>query len=105
MINVHLMNSIFDAAMGGKPCTSKTLLKLKRRYPNIISHITDETKQGGSNECFPRQGDGYWIYLKPGYICESLECHFVHEWTVKDCLEAFKSVKPCHCNDCKEMKG
>jgi hypothetical protein len=28
----------------------------------------------------------YWINLKEGYICESMECGTIHEATIKECL-------------------
>jgi len=28
----------------------------------------------------------YWIYLKEGYICKSMDCSIIHERTVKSCL-------------------
>lgn len=35
--------------------------------------------------------DGIWVQLVPGYNWDGCSC--VHEWTVKDLLESFKSVQ------------
>ena len=37
--------------------------------------------------------DGYWIYLAAGYICGDLDTTVVHEWTVRDLLLSFGSVR------------
>lgn len=46
--------------------------------------------------------DGYWVYLKSGFICAASECHAVHEWTMRALWASFKTVKPCMCKDCKK---
>lgn len=48
--------------------------------------------------------DGYWIYLKTGFICDESETHAVHEYTVKDLVRSFKSVRVCACQDCKSKE-
>ena len=37
-------------------------------------------------------GDGYWIYLKEPYYCQSMELPSIHEYTLKECSEMFKHV-------------
>ena len=46
--------------------------------------------------------DGWWVYLKNGFICEDSETHAVHEWTLKDLRRSFGSVRVCECQDCKK---
>ena len=36
--------------------------------------------------------DGYWIYLKEPYYCQSMELPSIHEYTLKECSEMFKDV-------------
>ena len=56
-----------------------------------VEEVGDETSSG----------DGYWVYLKPGYRDGLSECHAVHEWTIKSLIGAFRFVEPCNCADCK----
>ena len=41
-------------------------------------------------ECDPYDGGNYgekpsyWVYLAPGYICPEMECHTIHEDTLKE---------------------
>lgn len=34
-----------------------------------------------------RDGDGYWIHLKRGWICEGMDCGTIHEDTIALCAE------------------
>lgn len=45
-------------------------------------------------------GDGYWLYLKPGWSRWG-EVHSVHEWTIKDLIAAILEVERCECLECK----
>ena len=36
-------------------------------------------------------GDGYWIYLKDGWISSRTECSTVHEWTIEDAINDLKN--------------
>lgn len=29
----------------------------------------------------------YWIFLKGGYVCVSMECHTIRESTIRQCLD------------------
>ncbi len=60
----------------------KTLLKLKAKYPEIIADLIDETGED----------NGYWIYLKSGYVCPEMECGIIHERTIRECAKLFKTV-------------
>lgn len=59
----------------------KTIASLPQKYLDAISSTSDERK------C----GDGFWIYLKDGYI-SNLECGTIHEWTIADCIAELKAA-------------
>lgn len=75
---------------------SKVLNRLMESKPNTIDEILDETDDD----------NGYWIYLKRGWAT-NLEYgrHSIHEDTVKGCLDVFKSVIECECEDCISGNG
>ena len=70
----------------------KTLSDLLAKHPDKIDEISDESWND----------DGYWVYLKPGWICSSSETHCVHEWDMADLKSAFRDVVVCDCEDCKK---
>ena len=35
-------------------------------------------------------GEGYWVYLKEGYICDDMECGTIHEANLKDVAKMLK---------------
>ena len=49
--------------------------------------------------------DGYWIHLKPGWYSPDMECHTIHEYTVKAALAALRRTEPCTCRECREHAG
>ena len=63
-----------------------------RKWHAIIDDVSDERSNG----------DGYWVYLKSGYINTSQDVHLVHEDTLRECAEYLRhDVKPCNCSDCE----
>jgi len=70
----------------------KALDALQSMNRMMITEITDERAEGS----------GYWIYLHPGWIAPS-ETHFIHEYTVRDVLDAFRNVQPCCCEECTQL--
>ena len=46
-------------------------------------------------------GDGYWIYLKPGWWLPHMETHCIHEYTQAACLDEFKEVRPHEDTECE----
>lgn len=64
-------------------------------YATYIDEIEDYRSQG-------KDGDGYWVHLKYGYINTQSETHSIHEDNISQCLEIFKSgfIKPCGCQEC-----
>ena len=74
----------------------KTLQRLVARYPDKIEEVSDEDQMG----------NGYWLYLKPGWIRDSCdEVHSVHEWNMRDLAVAMRRVAPCDCNECQSIKA
>lgn len=66
-----------------------------RTWHGIIDEVSDERSNG----------DGYWIYLKPGWIDTMFEVHMVHEDTLAECADQLRnSVEPCTCRDCVEYR-
>ena len=74
----------------------KTLQALCDRYPDKIELVSDES----------RSGDGYWLYLRPGWIRERCDVvHSVHEWNMRDLKQAMRQVVPCECEECQTLKA
>lgn len=42
-----------------------------------VSSVSDERSMG----------DGVWVYLKANFVNTHLECHTIHERTVRECCE------------------
>ena len=49
-------------------------------------------------ECDPYDGanggPSYWVYLAPGWICPLMECHTIHEDTLKELRIYIRSIEP-----------
>lgn len=43
-------------------------------------------------------GDGYWVYLHPGW-CKEPELNSIHEETPLECLRELRYIHPCRCSD------
>jgi hypothetical protein len=71
--------------------TIKTPASLKR-----FDHLIDEVEDDRGDE------NGYWIYLKYGWINPLHEIHMVHEDTLKRCAEVLAEVVKCECAECIE---
>ena len=39
-------------------------------------------------------GDGYWVYLKPGWYNPVDGLTMIHEWNVRDVLAKYRQIKP-----------
>ncbi len=52
-------------------------------------------------ELLEKDSDGYWAYLKPGFISD-METHMVHEDTVKELMEGIRGIEECDCEDCQK---
>lgn len=68
------------------------------RFAKYIDSIEDYRSQGPD-------GDGYWVHLKPGWICTLTEVHSVHEDNITQCLEVFKAgfLDECCCAECQRI--
>lgn len=73
--------------------TSKKL-NLPKSLQRFASKITDVSDERGS-------GDGYWVYLKKGWINTLSETHCIHEDTITDCAKEMRFVEVCHGECCK----
>jgi hypothetical protein len=47
--------------------------------------------------------DGWWIYLKPGFIVSDERTHAIVEEKKSDALRKMSLVEPCKCDACKTM--
>jgi len=61
---------------------NSTNIRIPKKYEKYIKEVWSE--QG--------TGDGYWADLIECCMCWDTECHFVHEWTVKDFLKSLQSI-------------
>jgi hypothetical protein len=48
-----------------------------------------------------RDVDGWWVYLKPGWIVVNDWTHAIVEDRKRDALGKMSQVVPCDCEDCK----
>ena len=60
---------------------SKQISRLIRQYPQIIQSVSYEGD------------DGIWLYMNPGWYCQRTDCGTIHEYTIKEVLQAFKQRK------------
>lgn len=69
-----------------------------QRYAAMIDEIEDYRDQGPD-------GDGYWVHLKPGFICTLHGVHSVHEDNITQCATVFRDgfVDRCGCDECLRM--
>jgi hypothetical protein len=60
------------------------------RFVRDNGMIVDAVSNESSFSRRPGGGDGYWVYLKPGYHSNAMgpECHLMHEWTYQDLASA-----------------
>ncbi len=61
---------------------SKTVGNLPNKYTDAILDFLDERNNG----------DGWWIYLKPPYYNNELECRIIHEQHIVSCISILKSI-------------
>ncbi len=79
-----------DRLMGGPSRTLRRLLADKR-----VDSISDERSSG----------DGFWIYMAPGWWDPTREVHNCHKDGMHATIAAFKaSVAECACNECAKQQ-
>jgi hypothetical protein len=61
---------------------NSTNIKIPKKYQKYIIEVWSEQDTG----------DGYWADLIECCMCWDTECHFVHEWTVKDFLKSLQNI-------------
>lgn len=52
-----------------------------------------------------RDTDGWWVFLKPGFVVSDEGAHAIVEDTKKAALAKMALVEPCACDDCKRLIG
>lgn len=75
----------------------KSIAKLAQSCPAKVASVSVEFDEFDG----PSSPYSYWLYLKPGWINHAAETHFVHEVSVADFMESWRSVRPCECDDCR----
>lgn len=94
---------------------SSLIAKIKK-HPRVHS-ISDERDYRGSQLKDPavaeyiearggENGDGFWIYLKPGWVDNcGTGAHMVHEASPEKAWEYLKAVNKCDCPECRHILG
>lgn len=67
--------------------TNKTVERLLKHPKVRAARLEDE--------------DGYWVDLKPGWMCPASGSHSCHEDTAKAILSAVANAEPCDCEECE----
>jgi hypothetical protein len=50
---------------------------------------------------FDDSGDfSYWIHLAPGIRSPEMDCHTIHEPTVRKAFALLRTTRPCACGEC-----
>lgn len=70
--------------------TTNDLPKCLHKHAEKISSVSDER---GS-------GDGYWVYLAPGWRDPDGETHCLHEDNPSQCAKLMKWIQPCTTPGC-----
>lgn len=52
-----------------------------------------------------RDIDGWWVYLKPGWIVADEGTHAIVEDRKRDALDKMVLVQPCSCAECEQLKA
>ena len=94
----------------GRVNEKKLIEKIKRDHR--VHSISDERNYRGSQLNDPQvkeeiertgeNGDGFWIYLKPGWVDNTgTGAHQVHEDSVQQAYKYLQWVDKCKCGECK----
>lgn len=49
--------------------------------------------------------DGWWIYLKPGFVVRDERTHAIVETRKRDALDKMSLVVPCNCAECLGLQA
>jgi len=64
--------------------------------PEVKAHI----ERTGDN------GDGFWIYLKPGWVDNTgTGAHMVHESSIEQAFKYLQWVNKCKCSECQHINS
>lgn len=69
------------------PLDAERLPKTLRKWAHLIEDVEDD--RGSQN--------GWWVYLKNGFINPPSETHQIHETTLAECARQLAEVAPCAC--------
>ena len=73
-----------------------TNIKVPKKYHHMIEEIYQDS-------------DGYWAVTSEGYYAAGTDpcpgLHTIHEDTHKEILEQIRMIKPCDCDECKNLKN
>ena len=91
----------------------KFIEKIKR--DRRVASISDERDYRGSQLNDPAvkeylertdNGDGFWIYLKPGWIDNTgTGAHMVHESSIEEAFKYLQWVDKCECSECRHINS
>ncbi len=77
---------------------------MKTSTTGAVKTLVKISKDPRIEEAWDEGEDGYWFVCKPGWKCVLSGCHAGHEHTARALLDAFATVEPCDCEDCKAEK-
>tara|TARA_R110001606_G_scaffold16281_1_gene65761 strand:+ start:625 stop:921 length:297 start_codon:yes stop_codon:yes gene_type:complete len=63
---------------------SKQIDRLMEKFPQVFYDVSYE----GNNE----YGQGTWLYMQPGWYCESSDCGTIHEYTIAEVIRCSKCI-------------
>ena len=69
---------------------SKQITKLMKKYPQVFESVSYEGN--GIDKWGCPEGDGTWLYLQPSWYSLRTETSAIHEYTIKDVLEAASDI-------------
>lgn len=66
--------------------------------PRVID-TSDEREYARAPRHDVENGNGYWVYLSPGFCNGNREEHIIHESSPTACLARFRDITSCNCAD------
>lgn len=72
-----------------------TRVRIPKRYQDMIEEVYNDS-----------DGRGYWCFSKKGYYFSDMDygVHIVREDTQKHLIDMIRSLRPCECEECKEVE-
>lgn len=78
----------------------KTLLRAIARQPERFDEGWSEQDGFGNH----RDSWAHWVYLAPGWCNHDHGMHIIHECSVRECIDQYRRVKPCDCEECIKLQ-